>query len=167
MDFEAFLGVNPWTALFTLLNFLLVLFVGKHYLYGPVLKLIRERQEEIDGMYDKADKAQKDAEALRAQYTEKLSQAQAESERLVKDATVRARGREEEIVRQANEEAAAIQRKASAQIAQEKKKALNEAKDEISGLAVDIAEKVVERELTDTDRTALFDSFLQKLEDVQ
>lgn len=167
MDFEAFLGVNPWTALFTLLNFLLILFVGKHYLYGPILKLIRERQEEIDGMYDKADRAQKDAEALCAQYTEKLSQAQAESERMVKEATVRARGREEEILRQANEEAAAIHRKAAAQIEQEKKRALNDAKNEISGLAVSIAEKVVERELTDTDRAALFDSFLGKLEDAQ
>ena len=44
-QFEAFLGVNPWTALFTLLNFLLVLYVGKRYLYGPVMKMIQDRQK--------------------------------------------------------------------------------------------------------------------------
>ena len=56
-QFEAFLGFNPVTALFTLLNFLLVLYVGKKFLYGPVMKMIAERQKEIDDMYSSAKKA--------------------------------------------------------------------------------------------------------------
>ena len=47
--FESFIGVNFWTALVTLINFLLVFFVAKHFLIGPVLKLIKDRQDEIDG----------------------------------------------------------------------------------------------------------------------
>ena len=47
-QFESFIGVNFWTALMTLGNFLLVLFVGKKFLYGPVLKMIKDRQTEID-----------------------------------------------------------------------------------------------------------------------
>ena len=64
-QFEAFLGVNPWTALFTLLNFLLVLYVGKRFLYGPVMKMIQDRQNEINDMYAKADAAKTDAAKLR------------------------------------------------------------------------------------------------------
>ena len=63
-QFEAFIGVNFWTALMTLGNFLLVLFVGKKFLYGPVMKMIQDRQNEIDDMYASADQAKKQAEEL-------------------------------------------------------------------------------------------------------
>ena len=74
-------------------------------------------------------------------------------------------GREEEILRQANQEADAIRQKASADIAQEKKKAINEAKDEISVIALAIAGKVVGRELNGADQTALVDQFINELGD--
>ena len=164
-QFEAFLGVNPWTALFTLLNFLLVLYVGKRFLYGPVLKMIQDRQNEIDDMYAKADAAKADATKLRDSYQQQLSQAQSESDRIVKEATLRAQSREEEILRKASADADAIRDKAIADIAQEKKKAVNDAKNEISGLAMAIAGKVVERELTDDDQSALIDRFIQDLGD--
>ncbi|MDD7673464.1 MAG: F0F1 ATP synthase subunit B [Oscillospiraceae bacterium] len=164
-QFEAFLGVNPWTALFTLLNFLLVLYVGKRYLYGPVMKMIQDRQKEIDDMYAKADEAKSDAAKLRDTYQQQLSQAQSESDRIVRKATLRAQNREEEILRKASAEADAIRDKAIADIAQEKKKAVNDAKNEISGLAMAIAGKVVERELTDDDQSALIDRFIQDLGD--
>ena len=164
-QFEAFRGVNPWTALFTLLNFLLVLYVGKRYLYGPVMKMIQDRQKEIDDMYAKADEAKSDAAKLRDTYQQQLSQAQSESDRIVREATLRAQNREEEILRKASAEADAIRDKAIADIAQEKKKAVNDAKNEISGLAMAIAGKVVERELTDDDQSALIDRFIQDLGD--
>ena len=164
-QFEAFLGVNPWTALFTLLNFLLVLYVGKQYLDGPVMKMIQDRQKEIDDMYAKADEAKSDAAKLRDTYQQQLSQAQSESDRIVREATLRAQNREEEILRKASAEADAIRDNAIADIAQEKKKAVNDAKNEISGLAMAIAGKVVERELTDDDQSALIDRFIQDLGD--
>ena len=164
-QFEAFLGVNPWTAVFTLLNFLLVLYVGKRFLYGPVMKMIQDRQNEIDDMYAKADAAKTDAAKLRDTYQQQLSQAQSESDRIVREATLRAQNREEEILRKASAEADAIRDKAIADIAQEKKKAVNDAKNEISGLAMAIAGKVVERELTDDDQSALIDRFIQDLGD--
>ena len=164
-QFEAFLGVNPWTALFTLLNFLLVLYVGKRFLYGPVMKMIQDRQNEIDDMYAKADAAKTDAAKLRDTYQQQLSQAQSESDRIVKEATLRAQSREEEILRKAAADADAIRDKAIADIAQEKKKAVNDAKNEISGLAMAIAGKVVERELTQADQSELIDRFIQDLGD--
>lgn len=161
--FEAFIGVNFWTALLTLCNFLLVFFVGKHFLYGPIMKIIHDRQKEIDDMYAEAGSAKQQAQALQAEYQQKLSEAQATSDRIVKDAVTRAQGREEEIIRQANADAAAILDKANADIAQEKKKALNDAKNEISEMAVAIAGKVVGRELTDADQGRLVDSFIEEL----
>lgn len=161
--FESFIGVDFWTALFVLLNTLLIFFVAKKNLIVPVHKMITERQKEIDDMYEHADQAKADAQGMKAEYQQKLADAQATSERLVKEAVVRGQNREEEIVRRANEEASAILTKAAADVELEKKKALNEAKDEISEMAVAIAGKVVGRELSADDQAALVDQFIDEL----
>ena len=163
--FESFIGINPWTALFILLNTLTIFFVAKKYLFGPVMQMITDRQKEIDDLYADADSAKADAEAMRDEYQLKLSDAQATSDRIVKEAMARGQAREEEILRKANADAAAIMDKASADIAQEKKKAINDAKNEISGLAMAIAGKVVERELNEADQAKLIDSFIDGLGD--
>ncbi len=164
-EFQSFIGVDFWNALFTLLNFLAVFFVGKRFLWGPVMKIITDRQQEIDDMYTSAGEAQEQANAMRAEYQQKLSAAQQTSERLVKEATLRGQAKEEEIIQKANQEASAILSKAAADIAMEKQKAINDAKDEIAGLSLAIAGKVVERELTSADQQKLIDSFIDELGD--
>ncbi|MBR4878488.1 MAG: F0F1 ATP synthase subunit B [Clostridia bacterium] len=158
-----FIGVDLWTALFVLLNTLTVICVGTKFLFKPVMKMIEARQTEIDDMYANADAAEKSAKALENEYNEKLAAAKDTSERIIKDAVARGQSREEEIIRQANREAAAIMDKANADIAIEKKKAINEAKDEISGLAMEIAGKVVGRALTADDHAQLVESFIDEL----
>ena len=163
--FESFLGVNPWTALFILLNTLTIFFVARKFLFNPVMKIITERQQEIDDLYAGANSAKTEAEALRSEYQAQLSDARSTSERIVKEAVARGQAREEDIIRKANADAAAILDKASADIAQEKKKAINDAKNEISGLAMAIAGKVVGRELNAADQAGLIDRFIDELGD--
>ena len=164
-QFQAFVGVNFWDALFVLLNTLTIFFVARKFLFGPVMKIIRDRQQEIDDMYDAAGKAKESAAALETEYQQKLSVAAETSERMVKEAVVRGQHREEEIIRQANLEANAIRDKAAADIAQEKKKAINDAKDEISEMAMAIAGKVVGRTLNEADQASLVDHFIDELGD--
>ena len=161
--FESFIGVNFWTALFVLLNTIVLYLVLKKFLFVPVMNMIKSRQDEIDAMYKEAGDAKDAAQALEAEYKEKLSQAALTGERMVKEAVERGQRREEEIVRQANMEAEAIMDKASADIAREKKKALNDAKNEISDIAMSIAEKVVGRELNPQDHLDLVDGFIDRL----
>ena len=163
--FEELLGVNPWTALFTLLNTLTIYFVAKKFLFGPVMKIISDRQQEIDQMYAAAGSAKEKAEAMRSEYQERLTDAQATSDRIVRDAVSRGQAREEAIILQAQSEAAAIMDKAAADIRLEKKKALNEAKDEISDIALVLAGKIVGRELNAADQASLVDSFIEGLGD--
>lgn len=165
MGFEELLGVNPWTALFTLLNTIALFLVMKRFLFVPVMKMIQDRQKEIDDMYSDAGTAKAEAEAMQSEYKQKLSDAQSTADRVVKEAVARGQAREEEIIRQANQEAAAILDKAAADIAQEKKKAINDAKNEISDMAMAIAGKVVGRALNDDDQGKLIDSFIEELGD--
>lgn len=163
--FESFLGVNPWTALFVLLNTLTIFIVAGKFLFKPVMEMIADRQKEIDDMYTSAGTAKQEAESLRAEYQQRLSDAQQTSDRLVREAVARGQAREEEIIRKANADAAAIMDKASADIELEKTKAVNDAKDEIARLSLAIAGKVVGRELNEADQSGLIDSFINELGD--
>ena len=162
-QFEELLGVNFFNALFTLANTLAIFFVARKFLYKPVMRMIQDRQKEIDDLYDAADHAKSSAAALESEYQLKLSAAAETSERMVKEAVTRGQHREEEIIRQANLEADAIRSKAAADIAQEKKKAINDAKDEISEMVMAIAGKVVGRALSDADQVSLVDHFIDEL----
>lgn len=163
--FESFLGVDPWTALFILLNTLTIFFVAKKFLFKPVMKIISDRQKEIDDLYADAGAAKEQARQLQESYQQKLSAAQETSDRIVKEAVARGQSREEQIIRDANAQAAAIMDKASQDIAQEKKKAINDAKNEISDLAMAIAGKVVGHALEGADQASLIDGFIRELGD--
>lgn len=164
-QFESFIGVNFWTALFVLLNTLIIFFVAKKFLFVPVHNMITKRQEEIDNMYSAADQAKSQAQALEAEYHNRIAQAQATSDEIVKEAVARGQRREAEIVSQANAHATAILNKANADIALEKEKAINDAKNEISDMALAIAGKVVGRAINEADHSALVDHFIDELGD--
>ncbi len=73
------------------------------------------------------------------------------------------RGRADELVQEAQAKAAGIKAQAEADIAQERKKAINEVKNEIGGLVMDIAGKVVEKEIDEADHKKLIDEFIENV----
>lgn len=160
-----FLNINFYTALFTLVNTVILFFVLKKLLFKPVMKMIDDRQKEIDQMYTDAEGAKENAEAMQREYKKELENAAQTGEKLVKEATQRAQMREEEIIRKANAQADAIRAKAERDVEQEKKKAINDAKNEISGIALAIAGKVVGRSLDEDDQSRLVDHFIENLGD--
>ncbi len=163
--FESFVGIDPWTALFTFCNMMITFAVLKKFLFKPVKKMIDDRQAEIDTMYADADVAKQKAAELEQEYQQHLQSIRDERDTLLREATARAQKREEEIVGEARAEAAALRAVAEADIAQERKKAVNDLKNEIGGIAVDIAGKVVEREINETDHKALIDEFIRNVGD--
>ena len=163
--FESFVGIDPWTALFTFCNMMITFAVLKKFLFKPVKKMIDDRQAEIDTMYADADAAKRKAAELEQEYQQHLQSIRDERDTLLREATARAQKREEEIVGEARAEAATLRAAAEADIAQERKKAVNDLKNEIGGIAVDIAGKVVEREINETDHKALIDEFIRNVGD--
>ena len=161
----SFIGVDFWTALFTLLNFLAVFFVGRRFLWNPVMRIIENRQQEINNLYADADSARDSALAMQEEYQQKLSAAAQTSQQMVQQAVARGQKQEDEIIQQAKQQAGAILEKASEDIRQEQQKAMNDAKNEISELAMAIATKVVGRELNEADHTRLINQFIDELGD--
>lgn len=162
-----FLTIDPVTIIGVLCNTLILYLVFKKVLFGRVKAIMEKRKEEISGTYRDADAALNKAKSMEAEYTEKLTSAREESAAIVKDATARAAKRSDEIIEDAKKEAQSISAKAAADIEAEKKRAVNQIKDEISDIAVAIAEKVVSKEIrSDDDQKRLVDSFINGLGDM-
>lgn len=154
-------SIVPWEIITQLINLLLLCLLLKHFLFKPVLGILDARQAEINKDYDEAEKAQAQAEALRDEYESRIADAKAEAAEIMKSATRKAQLNGEAIIRDAQDQATRLKEKADAQIEQEKKKAMNELKDEISGIAVDIATKVVAREIDEKDHEKMIAEFIK------
>lgn len=163
--FEAFVGVNPWTMLFAWLNLLILYLFLKKLAFVPLKRMIDSRQKEIDDMYSEAEASRTDAENMKTEYEKKLSDANAESEAILKDAQRRALLREEEILKEASDEAARTLKRAEEQIELEKKHALNQVKNEVSEMAISIAAAVIERDVKADEHSDLIDDFINNMGD--
>lgn len=162
-EYLELISLDVWHVAAAILNLLILVWVMKKFLFGPVQKILAERQNQVDTLYSDAEAAKTAAEGDRAVYEEKLSNADKEAEEILRRAAVRADKISDEILAEAGVKAAEKLRKADADIEQEKKKAVNEIKDEISGMSMDIAEAVVCREIKESDHKKLIDTFIDSL----
>lgn len=162
-----FLSIDTGTILFTLLNTLILFFGLKHFLFQPVQKILAERQEAVDRSLHDAEEAQKRAEAAETEYNEKLTAAQEESAEIVRKATRKAQQRSDEIIAGAKADAASIRQQNEEELARERRRAQIELRSEVAGLAVSVAEKVVEREINPADHARLIDEFIESVGDAE
>ncbi len=161
--FMQLVSLAPWTLVAQWCNLLILMCLVKKFLFKPVLNILQQRQDEVDKIYADANKAKDEAKTLRADYENRLASAKEEAGEIVKTATAQAQRKSIEMVDEAQAKVNAMMARAEAEIAQERKKAINEIKDEISGMAVDIASKVVEREISAKDHEKLIEDFIKNV----
>lgn len=162
-EYLELISLNIWHIVATIANLLILVLILKKLLFKPVQKILEERKSQVDDIYRNAEEANAQAESDKKLYNEKLAGAKEEAESIVKAATQRADRLGDEIIADANRKAADTMKKAEAEIEQEKKKAMNDLKNEISDISVQIAESVVGREISEDDHRELIDSFIEKL----
>ena len=163
--YQSLVTVNPVTLIAQICNLFIQLFLAKKFFLDKVKAILDQRREAADREIVDAQNAREEAMTIKATYEENMRQAKAEATALLSQAQKTASARSEEIINQAQAQAAQIKEKAAADIAQEKKKAINDAKDEISGISMAIAEKVVERQLNAADQQKLIAQFIDELGD--
>ncbi len=163
INFE-FFSIDPVTIVGVLCNFLILLILFKKFLFGPVNKIIDERKAQVTKTYDEADEALTKAKSMEAEYTEKLAAAKEESAEIVKAASKKAQARSDEMIEAAKNEANAIVTKANADIERERRRAVNQIKDEISDIAFSVAGEIIGREVSsDGEQDRLIDEFIDKI----
>ena len=163
MGNQDLVAIVPWTLIAQLLNLFLQMFLIKKFLFKPIRNVLQKRKELADAQIEEATKAKDEALAMKSEYEKNLSEAREKAGDILATAQKSATKQSEDILREANEQAVAIKAKAEKDIAQEKRKAVNEIKDEIGDMALEIAGKVIERELSAKDHEKLIDEFIDKV----
>ena len=163
--YQSLVTVNPVTLLAQICNLFIQLLIVKIFFLDKIKAVLDKRREAADKQIADAEAAKSEAAAIKQTYEENMRQAKAKADDLILSAQKTASQRGEEIISQAQQQAAQLKSKASADIALEKKKAINDAKNEISDLAMAIAGKVVERELSSADQDGMIDRFIEELGD--
>ena len=131
--YQALITLDGWTFLAQICNLMIQLVIFKKFLLKPIKQVIADRKAKADSEIADAQKLRTEAEAMKAEYEQNLQNARTEANQIVATAQKTATARSEEIVGEARAQAAALKQKAEADIAQERKKAVNEVKDEIGG----------------------------------
>ena len=161
--YQELITLDGWTFLAQICNLMIQLLIFKKFLLKPIKQVIADRKAKADSEIADAQKLRTEAEAMKAEYEQNLQNARTEANQIVAAAQKTAAARSEELLGEARAQAAALKQKAEADIAQERKKAVNEVKDEIGGIAMEIASKVVEREISEKDHKDLIDEFIKNV----
>ena len=163
--YQSLVTVNPVTLIAQICNLFIQLLVVKIFFLDKIKAILDQRREAADKQITEAETAKSEALAIKKTYEQNMLEAKAKADDLLLTAQRTANSRSEEIISQAQQQAAQIKSKAAADIELEKKKAINEAKNEISDLAMAIAGKVVARELNAGDQADMIDRFIDELGD--
>jgi F-type H+-transporting ATPase subunit b len=136
--------VTPGLMIWTIVCFLVVLFVLKRFAFGPVQQMIDTRRERIESALTEADNAREEARHLLEEHRKLIAQAKSESEEILAEAR-----RLDETRRQ---------------IEQATSQALGQIREEVGRLSLIAAEKVVKKSLTDADQQRLIDEALGEID---
>ena len=163
MGTQDLVTIVPWNFIAQILNLFIQMWLIKKFLFKPINEVIEKRRQLTENEIKGAREAKEKADAMKKEYETSLSSAQAEAAEIVAKAQKDAQGKADSIVKEAENQAKGIIERAEADIEQSKKKAINEAKDTIGGLAMDIAGKVVEKEINENDHKKLIDEFINNV----
>ena len=157
---QEFVSLAPWTLIFQICNLLLLMLLMKKFLFKPVQNILNKRRQMLDDIFEEANADRASAAEMKEAYTQKMSQAREEADAVVRRAVDEAGRRGDEIVSEAQQTAAYLKKKAQTDIDQERRSAFDSLKNDISSMAVDIAEKMVGREINAQDQQSLVEDFL-------
>jgi F-type H+-transporting ATPase subunit b len=139
------LGLILWMTI----AFLLVLFILGKYAWRPIIKALKERESSIHDALNAANKARKEMEELQFSNAQLLKEAKNERDKILAEARKIKDSIIEESKTKAVDEANRILESARETIKSEKVAVLNELKDQLAGFSIEIAKKILKRELSE------------------
>jgi F-type H+-transporting ATPase subunit b len=156
-------GVTLGDAVYQLIVFLILLALLKKFAWGPLMGIMKQREEHIANQIDSAEKAKKEADALLEQHRQMLKDARQEAQSLIDNARKLGDEQREEIIQAARAEAVRLKEAAKMEIEQEKEKAVAALREQVASLSVLIASKVIEKELSEKDQAQLIEEYLKEV----
>ena len=156
--------VRPGLMIWTIICFLVVLFVLKRYAFGPIQQMIDTRRERIQQAIAEADNARDEARKLLEEHRKLIGQAKSESEEILVEARRLADAQRDRVKQETEEDRQRRLEETRRQIEQATAQAIGQIRDEVGKLSLLAAEKITRKSLTDKDQQRLIDEALAEID---
>jgi len=150
--------------LWQLLNFFVLLYLLRKFLYSPIKEILDKRAAQINGDLDDAEARREEAKEIKAEYEEKLKNAHSEAQEIVDNAETRANKKAKDIINEAEEKAESLKAKKLEEIEQAKKEAAAELRDSIADYTVLAANKLIREQLDEKKHQQMIMDFIDDLD---
>ena len=155
--------LDPGLFIWTILTFLILFFVLSKFAWKPLLTLLESRENTIKSSLEDAEKAKQELERLNTESEAIIAEARSEAQSIRVEAKSAAEKIKADIMAQAGEDAKKLRDETEKQIQVEKDKAISEIRQEVVGLTITVAEKVIRKNLSKEDNQDLIEDSLKKL----
>lgn len=145
------------------ISFIIVFVVLKRFAFPPLTTMLDDRRAAIQGKMEEAESRLQEAEQSKREYEESIRDARGEAARIIDEAKSQAEQVRANLVEQAEQEAAQIRERARADAAAEHDRTLSQLRGEVGELSVELASRIVGRELDVGTHQALVDEYIENL----
>jgi len=155
--------VNPGLIIWTVVTFLVLLFILKRVAWKPILSALDQRETAIKDSLEKAEKAKEEAQKVLQENQASLLKAEEESKKIIEQSRQYAEKLKDQMIKESKEQAQKIVDDASAQIDQKKEAAFNELKTKVAEIAIQAAEKILHENLDKDYHKKLVDRYIEDI----
>jgi F-type H+-transporting ATPase subunit b len=148
--------------IFQLLMFIILLALLKKFAWGPLMGIMKQREEHIANEINAAEEGRLESKKLLEEQRNLLKEARGEAQTLIENAKKQGDVQREEIIAQARTESERIKEAAKLEIEQQKEKAVAAIREQVASLSVLIASKVIEKNLSAADQDQLINEYIQE-----
>ena len=153
---------NGGDILFQLLMMAILLTLLKKFAWGPLMGIMKQREEHIANEIESAEKSRTEAHSLLEEQKELLKQARVEAQNMIENSKKHGENQRQEIMAAAREEAERLKESARLEIEQQKEQAVAALREQVASLSVLIASKVIEKELNAEDQEKLINEYIER-----
>ena len=146
-----------------LITFIILLALITKFAWKPLMNVMQEREQHIASEIDQAEQSNQEAKRLMNEANDELKKTRQNAQQIIDDANETAKNQQADLIKAAKEEAARIKENARLEIEQERDKAIQALQTQVSSLSVQIASKVIEKELSETEQEKLINDYLEKV----
>lgn len=163
-EFLDFISISLPTMLISVANIFILYLILKRFLFSPINKIIKQREEEVSSLYKKAEFNLDESNKVKQIYNEKMGLIQIEKENIIKEAQEEAKIKSAYIIKEGRDNAEQIKKETKKDLEIKRKKMYKEIQINVADLAISIAEKVIEREVNPALHKDIVSNFVNELE---
>ncbi|WP_456273059.1 F0F1 ATP synthase subunit B [Bacillus sp. AK031] len=155
-------GFNGGDILFQLAMFIILLALLKKFAWGPLMGIMKEREDHIASEINAAESSRTEANNLLEEQRQLLKEARQEAQNMIENSKKQGDQQREEIIATARAEGERMKEAAKREIETQKEQAVTALREQVSSLSVLIASKVIEKELSVEDQQKLINDYIQE-----